>query len=114
MHGRARRPEPPPAPFELDVRIGPDQATVQVTGEIDMVSADQLATTLRGLLDQGCDTVELDMSGVGFLAAAGLAVLVEHDRRFRDASARLLVVRPSRRCARLFALTGVTEVLTVR
>ena len=114
MHRRARRPAPAPAPFALDVRHAEDRATVLVSGEIDMVSADRLAATLQGLLERGCATVEVDMSGVGFLAAAGLAVLVEHDRRFRDASARLLVVRPSQRCARLFALTGIGGVLTVR
>ncbi|WP_214404130.1 STAS domain-containing protein [Pseudonocardia lacus] len=114
MHGRARRPEPHPCQLEIDVRGGHDHATVGVVGEIDMVSADRLAATLDRLLDQGCRTVELDLSGVVFLAAAGLAVLVENDRRYRDASARLLVVRPSRRCERLFALTGLTEVLTVR
>jgi anti-sigma B factor antagonist len=114
MHGRARRSEPSPASFDLQVHHGPEEAAVRVVGELDMVTADQLDTTLRRLLEQGCRTVELDLSGVAFLAAAGLAVLVEHDGRFRDASARLLIVRPSRRCARLFALTGLTEVLSVR
>ena len=114
MHGRASRPEPVPVPLDLQIRRGPERATVWVVGELDMVTADQLDTTLHRLLEQGCRTVELDLSGVAFLAAAGLAVLVEHHGRYRDASARLLIVRPSRRCARLFALTGLTEVLSVR
>jgi anti-sigma B factor antagonist len=113
MYGRARRPEPVPAPLDLRIRLGPEHATVSVVGELDMVTADQLGTTLHRLLEQGCRTVELDLSGVTFLAAAGLAVLVEHDGRYRDASARLLIVHPSRRCTRLFALTGLAEVLTV-
>jgi anti-anti-sigma factor len=111
---RARGYEPRPRPLDLEVHRRSDRATVRVVGEVDMASADALAATLHQLLDQGCRTVELDLSGVGFLAAAGLAVLVEHDRHYRDGAARLLVVRPSPRCARLFALTGLTEVLTVR
>ena len=113
MHERAR-PGPVPAPLGLEVDRAADRAVVRVAGEIDMANAAALASTLHGLLDQGCRTVELDLSDLRFLAAAGLAVLVEHDRRYRDASAELLVLRPSRQCVRLLAMTGLTEVLTVR
>lgn len=113
MHGRAR-PGPVPSPLGLEVRRDSDRATVQVAGEIDMANAAALSATLLALLDDGCRTVELDLSGLRFLAAAGLAVLVEHDRRYRDAAAELLVRHPSRQCVRLLAMTGLTEVLTVR
>jgi anti-sigma B factor antagonist len=114
MHGHARRPEPEAVALRLRVHRGPQRALVQVCGEVDMVTADQLRAALHRLREQGCRTVELDLSGVTFLAAAGLSVLVEHDRGLRAAAGRLLVVRPSRRCARMLALTGLDQVLTVR
>ena len=113
MRGSPHRRTAATAALRVEIRRQPQQVTVRLAGEIDMVTAGDLADMLVRLLDQGSRTVELDLSGVGFLSAAGLAVLLEHDRRYRDASARLLVVRPSPVCARLFALTRLDEVLTV-
>jgi anti-sigma B factor antagonist len=114
MHGPARRPDLVPVALEVQIRRRPEQATVRLTGEIDMVTAGEVAEVLTGLLDQGCRTVEVDLSGIRFLAAAGLAVLLERDRCFRSAAARLVLVRPSPVCSRLFALTGLDTALTIR
>jgi anti-sigma B factor antagonist len=114
MRGSAHRHTTPPVALAVEVHRRPEQTTVRLTGEIDMVTAQDVADVLARLLDQGSRTVELDLSEVRFLSAAGLAVLLEQDRRFRRASGRLLVVAPSPVCGRLFALTGMDEVLTIR
>jgi anti-sigma B factor antagonist len=116
MSASAHRPAAPPRSAALGIEIirRPRQATVRLTGEIDMVTAGELAEVLSRLLEQGCGTVEVDLSGVGFLSAAGLAVLVEHDRSSRSGAGRLLLVRPSPMCARVFAITHLDAVLTIR
>jgi anti-sigma B factor antagonist len=116
MHGSAHRRTLAARPAALDVAIvrRPEQATVRLTGDVDMVTADEVADVLSRLLDPHCRTVEVDLSGVGFMSAAGLAVLLEQDRRFRSRSARLLLVRPSPVCSRLFAITRLDAVLTIR
>jgi anti-anti-sigma factor len=103
-----------PVVLDVQVRRRLAEATVLLAGEIDMVSAGEVSAVLSRLLDQGCRTVEVDLSGVRFLAAAGLGVLVERDRDYRAASARLVLVRPTPACARPFALTGLDRVLTIR
>jgi anti-sigma B factor antagonist len=113
MHRPVGRADPPPA-LEITVRRAPERANVCLTGEVDMVTAAQLADALSRVLDHGCRTVEVDLSGVGFMSAAGLRVLVEADRHARRRRARLLLTRPTPACARLFTLTGLDATLTIR
>lgn len=111
MH--STRHHPPTPGLEVRIVDAPPHTTVCLTGEVDMVTAGQLAATLARLLEEGRRSVEVDLSGVGFMAAAGLAVLVDADRRYRHRSARLLLTRPTPACARLFALTGLDATLTI-
>ena len=113
MHQSVRHAHPPPA-LEVEVRRGPARTTVDLTGEVDLLTAGQLADALARLLAQGCRSAEIDLSGVGFMSVAGLAVLVEADRRYRDAGGRLELTRPTPACARLFTLTGLDASLTIR
>ncbi|HZG92840.1 MAG TPA: STAS domain-containing protein [Pseudonocardia sp.] len=112
MHGPAH---PDRVADLLDVRVRRSGATavVELTGEIDMVTAPQLAEVLRHLLEQRCSPVEVDLAGVRFLAAAGLAALVEAHHRYQDDAARLVLVRPTPVCARLLAITRLDATLII-
>lgn len=103
-----------PVPLCVEVDRSPGQATVRVAGEIDLMTASRLAATLEELLEQGHRSVEVDLRGVRFLAAAGLTVLVDADRRYRARSARLRLVCPTRACVRLFRLASLEGMLTIR
>jgi anti-sigma B factor antagonist len=92
----------------------PARATVRVVGEMDMLTVPQLGRALDELLDRGRRTVEVDLSGVTFLAASGLAVLAEWDERFRELSASLVLVAPTPAIVRVLRLTALDEVLIVR
>ena len=58
--------------------------------------------------------VELDCSGLSFIDAAGLGLLVELDAECRARHAKLLVINPSRCVIRLLELTGLDSALTVQ
>lgn len=103
-----------PVPLRVDISRTPGRAGVRLTGEVDLMTAGRLADVLDDLLDQGCRTVEVDLCGVRFLAAAGLTVLVEAECRFRQRSGRLLLVGPTPACLRLFRLTSLEGMLTIR
>ena len=79
-----------------------------------MVTSPRIATALDRLLAQGCRSVEVDMSGVTFLSAAGLSVFVKWDSRYRNVAAQLVLVKPSRVAARSLRITDLDLVLTVR
>lgn len=53
-----------------------DRITVQLFGELDMVSAPRLERRLDQLRRDGTRLITLDLSGVEFLTAAGLSVFI--------------------------------------
>jgi anti-anti-sigma factor len=61
--------------------------TLYVDGEIDMSNLDVLATALRALTDTPSPTVRIDLSGVTFLAAAGVRTLIRDTAPYRDRGA---------------------------
>jgi anti-anti-sigma factor len=61
--------------------------TLYVDGEIDMSNLDVLATALRALTDTPSPTVRIDLSGVTFLAAAGVRTLIRGIAPYRDRGA---------------------------
>jgi anti-sigma B factor antagonist len=73
-------------------------------GEIDMVTAPQLAAAI----DAG-PCLGVDMSEVSFLDVSGLRVLLDAARRNRAAGKRFSVVRPSPMIRRLLELTAVDQ-----
>jgi anti-anti-sigma factor len=77
-------------------------------GELDVLTAPRLATLLTELRHRGYRQVTVDASGVGFLAAAGLNVLCEATRQYRDDGGRLLVVALPPRIRRLFTMARVS------
>jgi len=110
-----------PQPDEL-LRVwcepgGPEDrgAVVSAAGEIDLVSAPKLRAALAELeaRPEPPAFVIVDLTGVTFLGSVGLSLLVEHDRRYRDAGGGLRVVTGNRLVARAIAMTGLSGTLTL-
>jgi anti-sigma B factor antagonist len=94
----------------VDVRVThvDRHAVVQVVGELDFATVDLLS----GALDEACATgadVQLDMSGVSFIDASTLGVLVRYRRKLADAGCDIEIVRPSHTVVRLLRLTGLVD-----
>jgi len=54
---------------------------VSVTGEVDIATTAQLSDALRAALRRGAMGLVCDLTGVGFLGAAGLRTLLAARRR---------------------------------
>jgi anti-anti-sigma factor len=88
----------------IRTRTTPPATLVTLVGDLDTLHAAELRAVPAG------DLV-LDVSGVRFLDAAGLTVLVELHARLERADARLVLVGVPRRVRRVIAITGVDQVL---
>jgi anti-sigma B factor antagonist len=88
---------------------------VFAAGEIDLVSASKLCAVLDELDARPAPpaVVVVDLTKVTFLGSVGLSLLVEQDRRCRDAGGDLRVVTGNRLVARAIAMTGLSETLTL-
>lgn len=96
-------------PSELAVRVerqGSDTVIV-VCGEIDIATADELASPLRDAVH----SVIVDLSGVMFCDSSGLAILARAHDKLEDIGHRLVIVGAQPNVRRVFEITGLTSLL---
>ena len=70
-------------------------ATVVLDGEIDIATAPAIRRVLMAAISGGDAHLAVDMSGVTFLGAAGIGVLVDAASRAREAGGSLSLLAPS-------------------
>lgn len=70
-------------------------ATVVLDGEIDIATAPAIRRVLMAAISGGNAHLAVDMSGVTFLGAAGIGVLVDAASRAREAGGSLSLLAPS-------------------
>lgn len=82
-------------------------AVLTVDGEVDTLTAPPLEEAIAGLLSDPADTtLVVDLTGVGFLASSGLAVLIRAAHRAADRDLRLRLVASGRAVRRPLEVTG--------
>lgn len=87
-------------------------AVVRAEGEIDLETADVLASALRAQVAAGGDGVVLDLLGVPFMDSSGLKHLLTASKELRD---RLIVVlSPGSPIRRLLELAEIADRIAVR
>jgi anti-anti-sigma factor len=101
-------------PFGVSVEEAADGvAVVRASGEVDQLTAPGLAEAIGRVLDAPGSAVLVDLTAVGFLGSAGLAVLVEAATRAEKDARQLRVVADAPPVLRPLALTGLETVLSI-
>jgi anti-sigma B factor antagonist len=98
----------------LDLQVaehGPDARVVTVEGEIDTLTAPELAVLVITQL-VAAPLVVLDLDGVQFLGSAGLSVLVKANKLATREGRRLRLVCHSRMINRTLDVTGLRDQFT--
>jgi anti-anti-sigma factor len=85
---------------------GPGLAVVTVAGEVDLLTAPRLSRALARAREA---TTVVDLTGVTFLAAAGLTVLVAANEAAREQGRRFGVVGAAGTARRTLELSGVAK-----
>jgi len=86
---------------------------VEATGDIDLVSAPVLRSSLESLFRQGCLRLVLDLRGVPFVDSTGLGVLVGAQRVVARHDGEIRLVCTADRVLRVFSITGLDQVFSV-
>lgn len=92
---------------------GDGRKVVAVSGEIDLTTCTELRSAITGVLDEGAPEVVVDVSGVAFIDATGIGVLIGVTNKARDAGCRLTLRRPSRAVQRLVDLLNLDVALAL-
>jgi anti-sigma B factor antagonist len=103
-------PRPTPAVLGLERESAGPVVVITVRGELDGRSAPALEAFVGELQTAGCRVLEIDLSGVGTMASAGLSVLLGVRRwcEQRGLDLRLRAVPPS--VWRVFEMSGLDTV----
>jgi anti-sigma B factor antagonist len=98
----------PATPSPLAVVTATDHGWLIASGEIDMVTAPQLATAL-----EAGDYHGVDLDAVTFMDVSGLRVLLNAARQAHAAGRSFAVARPCPQIRRLLELTAIDQSLEV-
>lgn len=91
----SRLPVSKTPPLELSERDDGGTVVLCATGIVDMGAAPILTDQIRAILRRRLETLVVDLTGVTFLATAGMSVLMETHRKSKELS---IGVPPSPRC----------------
>jgi anti-anti-sigma factor len=86
---------------------------LEVTGEVDLSSADQLRDTAIAALTPYGGTLRIDLAGVSFMDSTGLGALMAVYDHAGDQH-RVLIQNPRRNVRRILEITGLDQVFVPR
>jgi anti-sigma B factor antagonist len=95
------------------VRWAGTLAVVTLPVEIDIANAEQIRAALLSVLDQGTTTLVLDMTATTFCDSAGVHALVAARSRAAASGAELRLAASSAPVLRIFAITGLDQLITI-
>jgi anti-sigma B factor antagonist len=97
-----------PAQLELSVRTGANgYQVVSVTGELDIVTADQAYSYITEVIDGRPAAVAVDLSGVTFCDASGLGALARLARHARAAGRQFMLTSARPSVLKIIRITGL-------
>jgi anti-sigma B factor antagonist len=93
--------------FSLRTSRDPDSYVLEVYGELDLQTAGLLQSGIEQAESSSADRVVVDLSGVDFMASAGMRVLLDADARSRANGHRLALLRPPDHVQRALEHAGI-------
>lgn len=97
-----------PDTLRIDVEQGDGVRIVRLTGELDLVYADEVRATLTSVVGQ---TVIVDLAGLEFIDSSGLSALLTARRRVASGGDRLVLLGARGAALRAFEVAGLDDVL---
>ena len=89
----------------------PPSVTVVLDGEIDIATSPAIRRFLMAAISGGNVHLAVDVSGVTFIGAAGIGVLVAAANRAREAGGGLSLLAPSRQVRQLLDILRLDAIL---
>ena len=103
-----------PTTLELTVSEHGGETVVGAAGELDVNTAPELREQLARLVNEGARHIVVELSDVSFVDSTALSVLVSALKRLRQADGDLQLASPTPSVRRVFEITGLTRLFTIR
>lgn len=96
------------------VAAGESGPVIVLRGEADVTSAEQLRTLIAAQVSRDTRQLTIDVSELRFADSATIQALVLAARTLRQQGGNLVLLHPRQPVARVLALTGADQMLTIR
>jgi anti-sigma B factor antagonist len=103
-----------PATLELKVSEHEGETVLSAAGELDVNTAPELREHLSRLINGGARQIAVDLAEVSFVDSTALSVLVSALKRLRQSDGDLTLASPNPSVRRVFEITGLTRLFTIR
>ncbi len=96
----------------LGIVVAPegDAHVVELTGEIDLATCEELAAAIEPLIEPD-QTIVVDLSEVSFMDSSGLRVFLRARALLNDKGGTLVLRKPTEQVRRLFVAVGLDSLL---
>ncbi|WP_067460237.1 STAS domain-containing protein [Actinomadura macra] len=91
-----------------------EHTVITLSGELDIASTPSLRERLNAALRNVGPRVVIDLSGVTFCDASGLALLIGARRRTEPRGTTIVLAAPGPQMVKLLHITGLSRAFTIR
>ncbi len=98
--------------MEIKTAVEGSKATIVLVGKLTVQASPNLTETIEGLPNDVCD-IDVDLTGVDYIASAGLRVLVAADKLTVKRGGRMRLVHPVAEVMEILEMTGLSEVFAI-
>jgi anti-anti-sigma factor len=97
--------------FSVTARFVGQESVLSLNGEVDTVTAPEFEAFLETMIDRGYRSVVLDLGGLRFMDASGLAVIARAADRLEVSGGSLAIRTPATMIQQMFDITGFARLV---
>lgn len=86
---------------------------VDLSGEIDVYTADKLSKAILPLTEKATNNVEIDLEKITYLDSTGLGAFISAYKSAKKHGSSLKLINTKERVLRLFQITGLDEIIDI-
>ncbi|QEK10889.1 STAS domain-containing protein [Crassaminicella thermophila] len=83
---------------------------MDIIGEVDIYTANELKETLRKMLDEHVDNIKINCSELTYIDSTGLGVLIGALKRLKKENKNIIIVNPKQNISKLLKITGLNKI----
>lgn len=100
--------------MSLNIKKGFDSEkdlwTVELIGEVDIYTANDLKETLIGLLQEKESDIRLNCMELDYIDSTGLGVLIGILKRLKNVDKNIIITNPKSNISKLLKITGLDKI----
>lgn len=100
--------------LSIDLKEKEEGIIVKLRGEIDIYTASKLKASLIPLTEKKGQKVCVDLKEVTYLDSSGLGIFIHALKSATKNESDLQIIRAKDRVLRLFEVTGLNEIMTIK